>query len=287
MTSTFTIQPQGPFSLHSASGHAFGPRTTGLCFAFCVDGFREHAGVTLRQDARGKIHGTVQGAFDADAVRRQIARILSLDLDGSAWTDVGKRDRVIGRLQQRFPAFRPVLHYSPYEAATWSVLVGRRGQKQAATLRNRIAREFGETFVLQDQPFCAFPSPVGLLRLKTMSGITEKQVRWLRGIAEAALRGELDPARLREMGPDQARAHLRRLPGIGEFYSGLIAIRAIGFSDALAAGEPKTLQCVKHYYELSRAATERQLEERAETWRPFRNWAAVLLRRAGYEDGVA
>lgn len=48
------------------------------------------------------------GAELAAATRSQVARILSLDVDGSRFPAVGERDPVVAGLQQRYPGPRPV-----------------------------------------------------------------------------------------------------------------------------------------------------------------------------------
>ena len=290
-TGAFSIVPRGPFSLATAVRHEFGPikgRSDSIMrLAFCVDGFAEHAGVVLRTCVHGAVQARVFGALDIGAVQKQVERVLSLDYDGEPWRAVRERDPVIAALQDRFPSFRPVLHYSPYEAATWSVLTGRRGQRQAAVMRARIGKEIGETFELAGEVMSAFPIPQRLLKLRAMHGLEPVQIERLHGIARAALQGRLDPQQLRVNGAKNARDEVRCLPGIGEFYSDLIANRAIGFSDALSKDDPKSLRCARHYYKLRKQPTPQDYELIAENWRPFRSWGAVLMRRAGYEDGVA
>jgi DNA-3-methyladenine glycosylase II len=97
-------------------------------------------------------------------------------------------------------------------------------------------------------------------------------------VARAALDGLLDPARLLALGPEQAAAEVQSIKGIGPFYSQLIVIRATGFADVLAASEPKALALAGDLYGLGGPATPDQLRELAEPWRPFRTWAAVLIR---------
>src|SRR2546428_10091925 len=123
---TFTIVPSGQFSLEEAANFGFGQRLSPtwdgvMRLAFCVDGYREQAGVEVRQDGDG-VHCAVTGDADLGAVRRQVARVLSLDHDGLAYDEVGRRDPVIGRLQAVAAGLRPPLFYSPYEAAAWAVL---------------------------------------------------------------------------------------------------------------------------------------------------------------------
>src|SRR5690242_10018398 len=167
MTSTFTIEPRGPFSLREAAGFGFGQRDAGepadlMRLAFCLDGYEVQAGVEVRQNADGVVHGIVHGATDVDAVRRQVARVLSLDHDGTAFTAIGERDPVIGRLQQVAPGLRPPLFYSPYEAAAWSVLSARRPARQMMAVRQRLSEAHGTVFELAGQRLAAFPTPEAL-----------------------------------------------------------------------------------------------------------------------------
>ena len=78
-----------------------------------------------------------------------------------------------------------------------------------------------------------------------------------------------------------ATAELQRIKGIGPFYAGLIVIRAVGFTDVLPREEPKLRELVGPLYGLAGPASVAELERIAEPWRPFRTWAAVLVRAAG------
>ena len=290
MSPTLSLLPRGPFSLRAAAGFGFGP-TEGrapsadpcMRLAFAVDGGRGHAGVVLRQEGEdGPVQGELHGDGDREAVERQVARILSLDHDGREFLAVGARDRVLGRLQEAHPGQRPVLFNSPYEAAAWSVISARRPASQAALVRRALSESLGASFELAGERASAFPQPAALLEVQPMSGLSEEKVVRLRGVAEAALEGRLDAERLREMGPESALEETRRLRGIGPFYSGLIVLRATGFTDAmLPVAEPKLLRHSARYYGLEAPPTLEQFTDIAAAWRPFRTWAAVLLRLAG------
>lgn len=291
MTATFTIEPRGPFSLALAASHVFGPREPApvvplMRLAFCVDGFHELAGVVLMEGPGGSVVGEVHGATDVAAVRDQVARIVSLDHDGSGWPAVGERDPLIGRLQARYPGFRPVLHYSPYEAAAWAILAGHRSGRQANTLRRRMGEALGATFELAGTRLSAFPTPQAILDAPSLPVPSVEQDRRLRAVARAALDGLLDPARLRALDPEVARAQVQTLPGLGPFYSGLVAIRAVGPTDAASVEEPRLLAALRQYLGDEAPADTTALAERMAAWRPFRTWAVVLIRRAAYEDGV-
>jgi hypothetical protein len=127
LVSTFEIKPRGPFSLAAAQSFAGGfPSSIGggavgatsIAMAFPVEGTDSSAAVQLSQRADGVVVGRTDAPTSLiDQVKRQAARSLSLDHDGSGWPDVGKRDPIIGRLQEAHDYLRPVCFYSAYEAA--------------------------------------------------------------------------------------------------------------------------------------------------------------------------
>src|SRR5207248_285928 len=86
----------------------------------------------------------VYGDASAAEVQGKVARILSLDVDGSGWPDVGLRDPVVGRLQRMFPAFRPVNWSDAYEAAAWCLISTRVSMRQGQGVKDRLSRESGQ-----------------------------------------------------------------------------------------------------------------------------------------------
>lgn len=226
--------------------------------AFPLDGTFEPAHVALRWEG-GELRGEVQGGAGADAVRAQVARIFSLDVDGSGYPEVARRDPVVGALMQERPGQRPVLFTSPYECAAWGVISQRISRAQAARIKDRLLRDG------------CFPPPQRLLELDVIPGLTAPKAERLRGIARAALRGDLDPVRLAAMG-DAAPEFLRRLPGIGEFWSQGIYARACTAPDAFP-GEQASLDAIASLY-----GPGHNLAEITDRWRPFRMWVTVLVR---------
>lgn len=293
MTS-FTITPDGPFSLAAAAGFGFGPRTgrpkpagSEMRLAFVTDDMAHHASAHLTQDTGGTVTADIQTDGDPEAAWRQVLRVLSLDQPGTAWAEVGARDPVIGRLQDEHAGLRPVLFHSPYEAAAWSIISARRYRSTAAVIRDRICVELGQSFAVAGERVRAFPLPARLADAEELPSLAPQRVGWLRAVAQAALDGALDPAALAALDTGEALARLQELRGIGPTYATLILLRATGASDVLTFTEPRLAGYVAHFYGLGSApATREQLAEIAEMWRPRRTWAAVLIRVAGDREGL-
>ncbi len=275
--------PDGPFDLATQNTY-FGGWVTStqdpgeIVMAFPVEGWQGSAAVRLRQDRTGAIVGSVDGlgGVDLDAGWRQALAVLSLDADGSGYADVGQRDHVVGSLQEEHHHLRPVLFHSPYEAACHFVLAHRISAAQGRRIRQRMAEEHGDQLSVDGSPVSAFPTPHQLLAVSSVPGVPAEKIGRLHAIARAALEGLLDRARLRGLPVEEATAELRRLPGIGPFYSSAIVLRGAGLVDALPPDEI-TMAGVGRLYGLGGPATSRELESIGESWRPYRMWCSVLV----------
>jgi len=287
---TFTMVPRGPFSLASSirflegfTPAAYAPAGDAVLeLAFPVEGSWETAGVRVRQDG-GEVTAEIvsprtSGPELATAVRAQVERILSLDVDGSGFPAVGSRDPVVAGLQRRYPGLRPAGFWSPYEAAAWTIIGHRIRISQAAAIKARMAGQLGEPVTFGGRVVHAFPAPARLASLESFPGLAGRKPEWLRSVAMAALDGQLDAARLRGMPRETALKELKTLPGIGDFSAGLILLRGAGDPDAVAYHEPRLALAVADAYGLPGPATTGQLTEISENWRPYRTWVTLLLR---------
>jgi DNA-3-methyladenine glycosylase II len=285
----FVLYPAGPFSLLEArrflasfapAGQVVGDEPGRLLLAFAVDGADEVAAVTVGQDTAGVTGRVVaaSGAIDHDAVRGQVARILSLDADAQPFVELLAADAALASRATARPGLRPVLFSSPYEAAAWSVLSARLAAPAAAALRRRVVEAAGAGLRHDGTDLLPFPAPRQLLDAD-LDAVPRVRAERLRGIARAALEGALEPAALRDAAPEDATAGLQQLPGIGPFYATLILIRGAGARDVLPAGEPRIRRATAVAYGRPELASDVQaFLALAERWRPWRSWVAFVLR---------
>ena len=285
---TFTLVPTGAFALRESAEFGFGPRQSAVFdgtmrLAFCVDDLVHQVGVGLTQDERG-VHGTVVGpgaaAAPLEQVAAQVARMLSLDVDARGYEAVAARDPVVARVLATAPGLRPPLFHSPYEAAAWCVLSLRWGTRQAAAVRDRLARAHGLPVEVAGVAMAAFPTPEQLLAVTAFEGVPPVKVERLHGVARAARDGRLSAEEIRHADPGEAMARLRQIPGIGPFSASLIVLRASGVCDVSVEEEPRLAAIVGRLYGLPGPATAADMRRIGEPWRPFRTWIGVLLRAA-------
>ena len=236
------------------------------------------------QGQGGTVVGDVYGDADPELVGRQVARILSLEVDGRGFPGVGERDPVVAALRRRYPGLRPVCFYSPYEAAAWAIISHHVRMGQAARVKARMAEGLGPKVDLGDGTGHAFPGPSRLADLERFPGLTETKVERLRHLARAAVGGGLEADLLRSLPAGEAVSRLRELPGIGPFSAELVLLRGAGVPDRLPTNEPRLAHAVARAYGLVNTPDAEQLRAIGEKWRPYRTWVALHLRAALEEE---
>jgi DNA-3-methyladenine glycosylase II len=282
----FRLTPKGPFSLEASTRflEGFAPSAYEvphephhLHLGFVVEGGWDTVGVCVRQTNKAVI-GEYFGGAHREAVRRQVAGILSLDIDGSGFPAVGRRDRVVARLQRSYPGLRPVLFWSPYEAAAWTIIGRRIRMVQAARIKRHMAEELGEKVDVHGEHVHCFPSPQQLASMRGFKGLSARKVEQLQAIAEAALAGRLGAAQLRSRPREEVLAELKRLPGIGDFSAELILVRGAGEPDYFPRHEGRLHRAMADAYGFGGTPPLERLAEIAEKWRPYGSWVSVLFR---------
>ncbi len=207
-----------------------------------------------------RVAASLRRAFDLDAHPHAVAAHLA-------------PDPALAPLVAARPGLRIPGVLDPFEGLARAILGQQVSMRGATTLAGRLAARFGERV---ETPFAelarAFPSA------ETIAGAREADVAAI-GVPGARARALIAAARALELGDvelrpgaDAARAiaSLRALPGVGRWTAEYVALRVLGWPDGFPAGD----------LVLSRALgadSARELERRAEPWRPWRGYAAMHL----------
>src|ERR1044072_8658101 len=157
----FVLTPRGDFSLPEAIrfAHGFEPLPRGderadhgdtLRLAFCAEHEWAPVAIRARRTHAGRISVKVAGGAHTEAVRTQVERMLSLDVDARSLPDAVAQDAVAAELVRRFRGLRPVCFGSPYDAACWAVLSQRIQMTQAARIRHWMSAELGDAVEIDD-----------------------------------------------------------------------------------------------------------------------------------------
>jgi 3-methyladenine DNA glycosylase/8-oxoguanine DNA glycosylase len=141
--------------------------------------------------------------------------------------------------------------------------------KGASTLAGRLVKTFGEPFSAPGGITHIFPTPQALADANFAGiGLPIARAGTIRALAQAVCSG-----RISFEGVVNSADFLDRLceiPGIGQWTAQYVAMRALGEPDAFPSSDLGLLRALD-------LKTARELEQRAEAWRPWRAYAAVHL----------
>jgi len=93
----------------------------------------------------------------------------------------------------------------------------------------------------------------------------------IRRVASAVTRGDISFDAAQD--PDEFRSALMSIRGIGDWTAQYVAMRGLKYPDAFPASDLGLLKAVHGDKKINAA----ELERRAESWRPWRAYAAMLL----------
>lgn len=207
------------------------------------------------------------------AVLARLRNLLDLDARPDVIAGHLRGEATLARLVARRPGLRVPGALDGFELVVRAILGQQVSVKAASTLAGRLAAKFGEPL---ETPFACLnrlaPTPERLAAARPTElarlGMTKPRAESIRAVARAVVRDEIDLA----PGPDPANVAtaLADLPGIGNWTAEYVAMRALRWPDAFPSGDLGLLRATG-------LKSARLLRERAETWRPWRAYAAMHL----------
>jgi len=208
----------------------------------------------------------------------RIRAMFDLGADWAAIVESLRTDPVLAGQVKAHPGIRVPGCWNGFELATRAILGQQITVKGATALAGRIVCSFGKPFSTASGLTHLFPPPEVLADAKLASiGLAGARADTIRALARGVCDGKI-----RFEGVVESDAFLNRLceiPGIGKWTAQYVAMRALGEPDAFPSSDLGLLHALA-------LGSPRELEQRAEAWRPWRAYAAMYLWRMASESGV-
>ncbi len=203
------------------------------------------------------------------SVIERVRAMFDLSADWAAIAPSLRTDPVLRRRVEAQPGLRVPGCWNGFELATRAILGQQISVKGATTLAGRIARAFGKPISLANDLTHLFPEPHALADADLARvGLPRARAETIRAFARGVCDGRISFEAV--VDSEAFLARLCEIPGIGEWTAQYVAMRALGEPDAFPAGDlglQRTLD----------SGSSRELERRAESWRPWRAYAAMYL----------
>lgn len=206
-------------------------------------------------------------------VREKLRRLFDLDSDSEAIGQHLGRDPLLAQVLEHSSGVRLPGAWDPFEYALRAILGQQISVAAATTIAGRLVARYGAVFTgPQGEEVRLFPSAQQLANADFSDlGVTRTRAQTLRTFVAAALAGEIDFGE-----PELERwcEKMTALPGIGDWTAQYTAMRGLSMPDAFPAADLGILIALG---DGDKKSTAKQALARAEAWRPWRAYAALLL----------
>lgn len=219
----------------------------------------------------------------AEALTARVRKMFDLDSNPAHIAAHLGGDSVLGPLLLQAPGLRLPTAFDPFEQAVRAIVGQQVTVKAAVTIVGRLVQRLGEPLPgeIEGQPTRLFPTPEALAEADLAGiGMPGKRVETLQRFSAACASGALE-LHVND-GAEDLVQRLCALPGIGPWTAEYVALRAFGDPDAFPAAD---LGLLKSPVWGAEGITARELQRRAEAWRPWRAYAAVYLWHAYSQAG--
>ncbi|HOO54032.1 MAG TPA: hypothetical protein PLM24_07630 [Methanothrix sp.] len=213
--------------------------------------------------------------------------ILSSDLDLRPLYQVN--DPKFASLTKRFWGLKPPRTATVFEALVIAIIEQQIGLNVANVLQNRLVARLGQAVKFKDLEFRAFPSPERVAGLDPQDlrdlGLSMNKSRFILGIAEAAVSGDIDLESLKKMATEEAREVLVSMKGVGRWTADYVLVRGLGRYEAVPFDDLGIRDSAGLFYKEGERATAREAEEILSRFGELAGVAAYYLLVSRFSDG--
>jgi 3-methyladenine DNA glycosylase/8-oxoguanine DNA glycosylase len=202
-------------------------------------------------------------------------RILGLNAEPPQFAD-----ERMAALQSTLPGLRPYANGSIFEGLITSIVGQSISVAGAAVTERKLNSLFHPGIEAGRRRYWPMPlagqladSPPELIR---QSGVTWRRAEAIVAVARAELDGRLPTNPEAAADSEAAREKLRALPLVGPWTAESTLLWGIGQADAHPTGDVALLRAARTIFDLP-DLTLKTLDHLAESWRPWRGWAARYL----------
>jgi len=239
-----------------------------------------HGVVEIRPDRRDGYLSLTLHCVDTNALFEtvQTAReVFDLDAPISEIRATLGKDKSIKAMLRKNPGVRVPGAWDGFEITIRAILGQQISVKAATTIAGRIAEKYGERLHLEgtnieDGLSHLFPTAERLMRARLQNiGLVRSRAETIRRVSAAVVNGELQFDVAQD--PEQFCDALKSIKGVGDWTAQYIAMRALKNPDAFPGSDLGLLKAIAYPDRVS----PKELITRAEDWRPWRAYAAMLL----------
>ena len=179
-----------------------------------------------------------------------------------------RRDKKLGAAIERIGAIRREIRPDPFTALIMSVTAQQISNKAADAIRTRLHALLGE--ITPDRI-----AETDVFDLQK-AGLSARKAEYVKGIADAAARGEVDFSQFHEMADEDIIDRLSALRGIGVWTAEMLLLFSLCRPDVVSWGDHAIRRGMMNLYGI-RKLTKEQFERYRRRYSPYGSVASLYL----------
>jgi DNA-3-methyladenine glycosylase II len=210
-----------------------------------------------------------------EIITRYVVEWFDLETNLKPFYRMAEKDKLLKDLVKKYYGYRIVGQPDLFESLIWAVLGQQINLGFAYTLKQRFVQTFGERLALGEEEYFLFPSP------ETVSVLTTEQLlplqfsiqksRYTIAIAEAFANGTLSRKKLEGIPLQEAKSHLMKIKGIGNWTANYALMKTFHHPDAFPLEDAGLHNAIKNLKKLDRKPT---LPEVSKIFKKYKGWEA-------------
>jgi DNA-3-methyladenine glycosylase II len=216
------------------------------------------------------------------SAKQAITYIFSLNFDLLSFYTETKNDLVMHKIAEELYGFKFPTTPTVFEGLVDAIVEQQISIKVARTIEERVAKQFGQHLILEDETYYAFPTPQ-IIKDASISeirscGLSQRKAEYIYNAAELIADCKLDLDQLKN-NPDSENiiAILDEIKGIGVWTAELTMLRGMHRFDTLPADDFGIRRVISTYYCGGKPIKQAEAREIAKAWGKWKGLAAFYL----------
>jgi DNA-3-methyladenine glycosylase II len=230
---------------------------------------------------RVRILAGTDDAAARKAVRAEVMRQFSTDLDLQQFYDLANADPVLHRLTRQFRGMHVPIHTQAYEILISAIIEQQVNLSFAHKVKKVVIEKYGRTIEFEGRSYNSFPDPAVLAKTTAAEllplQVSGPKARYIIEISRLVAEKELDLEALLRLEPETAHEKLLELLGVGHWTAQYVGLRSLGHLDCLPAADVGLQKVIHHFYGLRKRPNPERVHRMAKAWRGWRSYATFYL----------
>jgi DNA-3-methyladenine glycosylase II len=213
---------------------------------------------------------------------KTVKALFNLDFELKQFYKEVKNDAIMASITKKLYGLKSPTTQFAFEALVDSIVEQQISLKVANTFERRIVKKWGQTLILNDETYYAYPTPKELAAASQQElravGLSERKAEYVRNAASLILEGKLDLEALKAReNADEIIEELDKVKGVGVWTAELTMLRGMRKLEAIPADDLGLRRTIAHFYCDNHQINSRQAREIAENWGTWKGLAAYYL----------